>query len=216
MNRRMSMRSVASCAVVLAGLAGGAWAQGGGAADEVAPPPAAGSGSAAGTGGAGGASAQPYVAPVGAGDQPPPDRQPPSGDLKGSCAALQRQDLAWFRGQCSAAIGEALDAVPALENKPPMGTEPDPTLAWTKALTEQMWPLIKRYKAEDLSAQADASHEQSSREIATNKRHVILAYGAMWLLSVGFLVFLWRRQQGLRGQIDELKRDLDAAIKGGK
>jgi len=42
---------------------------------------------------------------------------------------------------------------------------------------------------------------------------VILAYAAMWLLSVGFVLFLWRRQQGLRVEIGQLRRDLEAASK---
>jgi CcmD family protein len=56
-------------------------------------------------------------------------------------------------------------------------------------------------------------HEDAAEHVVKNERHVILAYGAMWLLAAGFVIFLWRRQQGLRGEIDQLRRELDAAMK---
>jgi CcmD family protein len=40
---------------------------------------------------------------------------------------------------------------------------------------------------------------------------VILAYAAMWVIAAGFVLFLWRRQQALRSEIERLRRDLDAA-----
>jgi hypothetical protein len=52
--------------------------------------------------------------------------------------------------------------------------------------------------------------------IARNKLHVILAYGAMWLVAAGFVVFLWRRQQRLTAEIASLRRDLEAAAKDTK
>jgi hypothetical protein len=155
----------------------------------------------------------------------PPDGPavPPPAD-KAACVALARTEAEWFRGQCTAAVADAVTALPALEAaraeqlKAAGGAAPpplDPTHAWVNALVDQTWPVVKRYKAEELTAQANASHDKAAQEIATDRRHVVLAYGAMWLLSVGFLIFLWRRQQGLRSQIDELKRDLEAAVKDG-
>jgi len=52
--------------------------------------------------------------------------------------------------------------------------------------------------------------------IARNKLHVILAYAAMWLVAAGFVVFLWRRQQHLKTEIANLRRDLEAAAKEAK
>ena len=60
------------------------------------------------------------------------------------------------------------------------------------------------------------AHKAAQDEIATNKRHVILAYAAMWLAAVGFVIFLWRRQQTLKLEIAQLRRDLDAAAKDSK
>jgi hypothetical protein len=52
--------------------------------------------------------------------------------------------------------------------------------------------------------------------VATNKRHVLLAYIAMWLVAAGFVIFLWRKQQALKLEIASLRRDLEDATKDGK
>jgi len=56
-------------------------------------------------------------------------------------------------------------------------------------------------------------HIEAADRIARNEQHVIAAYAAMWIAAVLFLVFLWRRQQGLKGQIERLSKDLEAALK---
>ncbi len=61
--------------------------------------------------------------------------------------------------------------------------------------------------------QTAAKHEQAAMRVATNERHVILAYAAMWVIAALFVIFLWRRQQALRGEIARLRRDLEAAVK---
>jgi len=61
-----------------------------------------------------------------------------------------------------------------------------------------------------------AQHEKAALVIAKNEKHVILAYAAMWVIAAAFLMFLWRRQQALKGEIAQLKSDLDAAVKDGK
>ena len=52
--------------------------------------------------------------------------------------------------------------------------------------------------------------------ILKNEAHVIYAYAAMWLLAAAFLLFVWRRQQGLRTEIAQLRADLAAAAKDSK
>jgi hypothetical protein len=59
------------------------------------------------------------------------------------------------------------------------------------------------------------AHDADAKLIALNKRHVVMAYAALWLVAVGFLLVQWRRQQALRRQLEALRRDLDQAIKGG-
>src|SRR4029077_9287438 len=60
------------------------------------------------------------------------------------------------------------------------------------------------------------AHMQAADKIARNEQHVIAAYAAMWIAAGVFLVFLWKRRQGLKGQIERLTRDLDAATKDDK
>lgn len=61
-------------------------------------------------------------------------------------------------------------------------------------------------------------HEQDARVFATNHKHVIMAYAALWILTVAFVLFMWFRQSALRGEILRLQRDLDRAVgeDGGK
>ncbi len=59
-------------------------------------------------------------------------------------------------------------------------------------------------------------HTDSQTDVATNKRHVLMAYIAMWLVAAGFVIFMWRKQQSLKLEIDKLRADLDAATKDGK
>ena len=61
-----------------------------------------------------------------------------------------------------------------------------------------------------------AAHQDAQYHVEKNERHVIYAYAAMWLVAAGFVVFLWRRQIALRGEIARLRADLDAAAKDGK
>lgn len=125
-----------------------------------------------------------------------------------------------LRDQCTGVIARSADhtdkaevlADEARRTHQPV-PDADATVKWTQAQIGVLWPLTKRYKADDLNAAAQASHDQAAAEVATNKRHVILAYAALWVLAAIFLVVLWRRQQGLKSQIAELKRDLDAAVK---
>ncbi len=56
-------------------------------------------------------------------------------------------------------------------------------------------------------------HAVAAAAVSKNQRHVVMAYIAMWLLAVGFVVFLWRRQQLLRTEIAALRRDVEAAAK---
>jgi hypothetical protein len=58
-------------------------------------------------------------------------------------------------------------------------------------------------------------HQAAAAQIAENRQHVIYAYAAMWILAALFVTFLWRRQQALKGEIAQLRRDLDAAAKEG-
>lgn len=55
------------------------------------------------------------------------------------------------------------------------------------------------------------AHTDAVMHVQKNERHVVYAYAAMWIVAAGFVIFLWRRQQGLEAEIASLRRDLDAA-----
>ena len=57
-----------------------------------------------------------------------------------------------------------------------------------------------------------ATHQKAADDVAMNEKHVIMAYAAMWILSVIFVVFLFTKQRGLKLEIATLKRDLEAAL----
>ena len=55
----------------------------------------------------------------------------------------------------------------------------------------------------------EKEHLDAAAHIAKDQKHVVLAYGAMWIIAAAFVVFLWRRQQALKAEIAALKRDLE-------
>ena len=56
-------------------------------------------------------------------------------------------------------------------------------------------------------------HEAAAKKIQQNERHVIFAYGAMWVIAALFVGFLWLRQQRLKAEITALRHELDEAVK---
>ena len=60
------------------------------------------------------------------------------------------------------------------------------------------------------------THQDAVAHVEKNERHVIGAYAAMWVISALFLLYLLRRQQRLKAEIEQLRRDLDAAAKDAK
>lgn len=79
----------------------------------------------------------------------------------------------------------------------------DPTFA--KSIVE----FADKEAAERRMAATEAEHISAGEHIAKDQKHVILAYGAMWLIAAGFVVFLWRRQQALKAEIAQLRSDLE-------
>ena len=62
------------------------------------------------------------------------------------------------------------------------------------------WNLVARLRTSE--------HNQTAREITTNNRHVVAAYAAIWLLAVGFVLIMWRRQQAMKLEIGRLEDQL--------
>jgi hypothetical protein len=84
------------------------------------------------------------------------------------------------------------------------------------ALAKRVISTFDKKELEKIDQKTIEAHTGAATQIAQNERHVIYAYAAMWILAAGFVVFLWRRQQGLKAEIVQLRRDLDAAAKEGK
>ena len=82
----------------------------------------------------------------------------------------------------------------------------DPALS--AELTAKLRAHIDEQFWRDQEAATKKRHNDDATLIATNKRHVVMAYAAMWLLAVGFLAFLWQRQRGLVARLGELEARL--------
>lgn len=83
-----------------------------------------------------------------------------------------------------------------------------------KACTDAM-NADPTFAAEIIATQHDkdiiAIHTAANAHVQKNERHVIYAYAAMWIVAALFVIFLWRRQQVLKVEIANLRRDLEAA-----
>jgi CcmD family protein len=64
-------------------------------------------------------------------------------------------------------------------------------------------------------ADIQKTHQEAVADVEENQRHVFAAYAAMWVLAAVFLYYLLRRQQRLKAELAQLRRDLEAAA-GGK
>jgi CcmD family protein len=58
-------------------------------------------------------------------------------------------------------------------------------------------------------------HEEAFTYAKANNKHVVAAYAAFWLLTVGFVIMMWRRQRALQAELTRLERDLAKAVKDG-
>lgn len=52
------------------------------------------------------------------------------------------------------------------------------------------------------------AHQEAFHHIQKNESHVIYAYAAMWVIAALLVAFLFFRQQALKTEIANLKRDL--------
>lgn len=109
---------------------------------------------------------------------------PPAAPAAAPAAAV---DAASARAQCTAAMNA------------------DPKFAAEIVKIADQAAAIKR------DADTLAAHTDAYAHIQKNERHVIYAYAAMWIIAAAFVIFLWRRQQGLQSEIAQLHRELDAA-----
>jgi hypothetical protein len=69
----------------------------------------------------------------------------------------------------------------------------------------------KGWRAELRNELRTEVHQEDADLTMTNKKHVVMSYAALWMLSVAFLVLLWLRQQRLSAEIARLESDLKKA-----
>jgi hypothetical protein len=55
-------------------------------------------------------------------------------------------------------------------------------------------------------------HDQDAKNALTNKKHVVMAYAAIWIIMMIFVVMMWLRQGKLKAEIDRLEKDLAKAL----
>jgi hypothetical protein len=120
--------------------------------------------------------------------------QPATGSAAGAPAAQPPPPPA----APASAAGDARKACSAA-----MNADPQFAAEITKIADERA--QLKR-DADTVAAHVDANHH-----VQRNERHVIYAYGAMWIIAAAFVIFLWRRQRALESEILHLRRELDAA-----
>ena len=116
------------------------------------------------------------------------------------------------------ALGQPGSAAPAPSAPAPATPSPTPPAAGTAAQLRETCaqamnadPSFATAIVKTINESTAKQHVDAARRIAKNERHVILAYVGMWLVAAAFVLFLWRRQQLLRSEIVQLRRDLDAA-----
>lgn len=56
-------------------------------------------------------------------------------------------------------------------------------------------------------------HTEDAQQMLTNRRHVVMAYAALWALVAGFVVFMFVRQRNLQAEIARLEREIEQATK---
>ncbi len=54
-------------------------------------------------------------------------------------------------------------------------------------------------------------HEAEAGLITRNNKHVVMAYAALWILTVGFVILLWTRQRRLLAELDALEKKVAKA-----
>ena len=141
---------------------------------------------------------------------------------------MKKLILLLILGFAGVAAAQQPEAKPAAEPAPPaaqpvMPPVPHPSaeeLRKTCADAMNANPEFAKSIAATVDKQIDQktidAHNAAAAQIAENERHVIYAYAAMWILAAAFVVFLWRRQQTLKAELAQLRRELDAAAKESK
>ncbi len=96
----------------------------------------------------------------------------------------------------------------------PIGAAAQPAQLYKSPMRDQCEAELvkdKAWAAELLNDMRPAVHQEDANIIARNKKHVVIAYGALWGLTVVFLVLMWLRQRRLLAEMDRLAQQITKA-----
>jgi CcmD family protein len=110
---------------------------------------------------------------------------------------------------------EAPATAPAAPASPPAATAtgqpPAPYESPQRAACQAELDRDARWRAELGREFETAFHEAEARRVTHNNRHVVLAYGALWVLTAGFLALMFLRQKKLLSEIARLEAEVAKA-----
>lgn len=107
-----------------------------------------------------------------------------------------------------------LGVVLTLWGAAPAGAQPaEPYQSPQRAMCEEELKKDAGWYAELKLQLKDDVHAEESATFTRNNRHVVIAYAAIWVLTIGFVVFLWMRQQALKTELARLSSELARAAK---
>ena len=96
----------------------------------------------------------------------------------------------------------------------PTGAAAQPAKPYQSSMREQCEAELARDKgwlAELQNEMRPAVHQADANIIARNKKHVVMAYAALWGLTVVFVVLMWLRQRRLLAEMNRLAQQIAKA-----
>lgn len=109
--------------------------------------------------------------------------------------------------------GAALAQGQPAKAAPPPGMA-QPTQSYNSPLRGQCMDELRKDDAWRASLEKELRikiHQEDSDLIANNHKHVFMAYSALWIIMVIFVVAMWVKQRSLRAEIERLQRDVERA-----
>lgn len=132
--------------------------------------------------------------------------------LRATCEQALRTDVEWraaLRDQLARSlVGEA----PADPGDARWRAEVRGAIA-RSLIEEAPEPGDAQWRAELKQRLASEVHTEDANLMLRNKRHVVMAYGAIWLLVTLFAFLMWTRQRGLKAELARLEAELGQAMK---
>lgn len=133
-----------------------------------------------------------------------------TGSAAGSAAAGSAAGSATTAGELAGDPYKTPEAQ-AFKMQPPEPTPEELRKICADAMNKN--PMFAESIVKTINEDTYLQHARAADAVKKNEKHVVMAYAAMWILAAVFLLFLWRRQQSLKSEIANLKRDLEAATK---